>query len=134
MEEEEYVATNEVKGGGLYGANFFQDTTYSFSGGVGILARVFGEKLDNAHLPVGTFGVHVRKCAPSVDSETKSFWTYMHTHVLQLENCDLVPSQLFLFISVRGMYRICNHFVLYVEHFYDPVTICTINHFHLCNI
>ena len=110
MEGEEYERSEgggEEGGGGLYGANFFQDTTYSFSGGVGILARVFGEKLDNAHLPVGAFGVYVRKCAPSVDSKTKSFWTYMQTHVLQLENnCDLVPSQLFLFISVRGIYRI----------------------------
>ena len=48
-----------------------QDAADSLPRGVRILAGIFGEKLDDAHLPIRTFGVHDRKRAASVDSETK---------------------------------------------------------------
>ena len=48
-----------------------QDAADSLPRGVRIIAEIFGEKLDDVYMSIRTFGVHDRKRATSVDSETK---------------------------------------------------------------
>ena len=63
------------------GTNFLQDAADRLPRCVCILVRIFGEKLDYAHLPVRAFGVHVRKCAASVNGKAESTLSATHDTV-----------------------------------------------------